>query len=128
MDIGPWQKGVWSFKKQYQIGHNFTVLHLGCCKFLNHVFRIQIPSNFVHSSHDLNPIYRANTPNTTVNIKQQSRDQLVQAQISSQSCRANLSKMSNFTLSEQVSKCVCVCVCARACVACVRACDAELKV
>lgn len=104
-----WQNGFWSVKKQCQIGHNFTLLHLVCYKLLNHVFHIQTPSNFVHSNHDLNPIHRADTQNTTVNIKQQSRDQLVQAQISSQSCRANLSKRSKF--SEQLCACGFVCLC-----------------
>lgn len=62
------------------------------------------------SIHDLNPIYRADTQNNTVNIKQQSQDQLVQAQISSQSCRANSPKgqtlVSNYV---HVDLLACVC-------------------
>lgn len=82
-----------------------------CCLYSNSFEFHPQRSQEMHSNHDFNPIYRADTQTTTVNFKQQSQDQLVQVQVSCLRCRANLSKRSN--LREQLCACVNLFVCAR---------------
>lgn len=84
--VHAWGKGVWSFKQECQTGHNFTLRLLVWYKFLNLVVCIQMALNFVLKDPKKciqimtwTPD-RADTQTTTVNIKQQSQDQLVQVQ------------------------------------------------